>query len=39
MSVTSPGSLLSPMLGLAVLVAWVVGLLTLAAVALRRRDA
>ena len=39
MSVTSPGSLLSPMVGLAVLVAWVVGLLTLAAVALRRRDA
>jgi ABC-2 type transport system permease protein len=39
MSVTSPGSLLSPMVGLAVLVAWVVGLLALAAVALRRRDA
>jgi ABC-type transport system involved in multi-copper enzyme maturation permease subunit len=39
MSVTSPGSLLSPIVGLAVLVAWVVGLLTLAAVALRRRDA
>ena len=39
MSVTSRDSLLSPMVGLAVLVAWVVGLLTLAAVALRRRDA
>jgi ABC-2 type transport system permease protein len=39
MSVTSRDSLLSPMVGLAVLVAWVVGLLTLAAVAIRRRDA
>jgi ABC-2 type transport system permease protein len=39
MSVTSRDSLLSPMVGLVVLVAWVVGLLTLAAVALRRRDA
>jgi ABC-2 type transport system permease protein len=39
MSVTSRDSLLSPMLGLAVLVAWVVGLLALAAVTLRRRDA
>jgi ABC-2 type transport system permease protein len=39
MSVTTSGSLLSPMLGLAVLVAWVVGLLALAAVTLRRRDA
>jgi ABC-2 type transport system permease protein len=39
MSVTSPDSLLSPWLGLAVLVAWVVGLLAIAAVTLRRRDA
>ena len=39
MSVTSRDSLLSPTLGLAVLVAWVVGLLALAAVAVRRRDA
>lgn len=39
MSVTSQDSLLSPMLGGAVLVAWVVGLLAIAAMALRRRDA
>jgi ABC-2 type transport system permease protein len=39
MSVTSPESLLSPMLAFAVLVAWVVGLLAIAALALRRRDA
>jgi ABC-type transport system involved in multi-copper enzyme maturation permease subunit len=39
MSVTSPDSLLSPWLGFAVLVAWVVGLLAIAGVALRRRDA
>jgi ABC-2 type transport system permease protein len=39
MSVTSRDSLLSPMLGLAVLVAWVVGLLAIAALAVRRRDA
>jgi ABC-2 type transport system permease protein len=39
MSVTSPDALLSPLLAFAVLVAWVVGLLAIAAVALRRRDA
>jgi ABC-2 type transport system permease protein len=39
MSVTSPDNLLSPWLGFAVLVAWVVGLLAIAGVALRRRDA
>ena len=39
MNVTSSDSLLSPSLGLAVLVAWVVGLLAVAAVTLRRRDA
>jgi ABC-2 type transport system permease protein len=39
MSVTARDSLLSPTLGLAVLVAWVIGLLAIAAVALRRRDA
>jgi ABC-2 type transport system permease protein len=39
MSVTSPDSVLSPWLGFAVLVAWVVGLLAIAGVALRRRDA
>jgi ABC-type transport system involved in multi-copper enzyme maturation permease subunit len=39
MSVTSPDSLLSPWLGFAVLAAWVVGLLAVAGVALRRRDA
>jgi ABC-2 type transport system permease protein len=39
MSVTARDSLLSPMLGLAVLVAWVVGLLAIAAVTVRRRDA
>ena len=39
MSVTSQDSLLSPMLGVAVLVAWVVGLLAIAAVTVRRRDA
>jgi ABC-2 type transport system permease protein len=39
MSVMSPDSLLSPLLGTAVLVAWVVGLLAAAAVTLRRRDA
>ena len=39
MSVTSRDSLLPPSLALAVLVAWVVGLLAIAAVALRRRDA
>jgi ABC-2 type transport system permease protein len=39
MSVTSPDALLSPMLAFAVLVAWVVGLLAIAAMALRRRDA
>ncbi len=39
MSVTSPDSLLSPWLGFAVLVAWVVGLLAIAGVTLRRRDA
>jgi ABC-2 type transport system permease protein len=39
MSVTSPDSLLSPLLAFAVLVAWVVGLLAIAAVAVRRRDA
>jgi ABC-2 type transport system permease protein len=39
MSVTSPDSLLSPWLGFAVLVAWAVGLLAIAGVALRRRDA
>jgi ABC-type transport system involved in multi-copper enzyme maturation permease subunit len=39
MSVTSPDSLLSPWLGFAVLVAWVVGLLAVAGVTLRRRDA
>jgi ABC-2 type transport system permease protein len=39
MSVSSPDSLLSPWLGFAVLVAWVVGLLAIAGVALRRRDA
>jgi ABC-2 type transport system permease protein len=39
MSVTSPDNLLSPWYGFAVLVAWVVGLLTVAGVTLRRRDA
>jgi len=39
MSVTSRDSLLSPMLGFVVLVAWVVGLLAIAAVTVRRRDA
>lgn len=39
MSVTSPDSLLSPWLGFAVLVAWVVSLLAIAGVTLRRRDA
>jgi ABC-2 type transport system permease protein len=39
MSVTSPDALLSPLLAFAVLVAWVVGLLAIAAMALRRRDA
>jgi ABC-type transport system involved in multi-copper enzyme maturation permease subunit len=39
MSVTSPDDLLSPWFGFAVLVAWVVGLLAIAGVALRRRDA
>ena len=39
MSVMSPYSLLSPLLGTGVLVAWVVGLLAAAAVTLRRRDA
>lgn len=39
MSVTSPDSLLSPWLGFAVLVVWVVGLLAIAGVTLRRRDA
>jgi ABC-2 type transport system permease protein len=39
MSVTARDSLLSPTLGLAVLVAWVVGLLAVAAVTVRRRDA
>jgi hypothetical protein len=39
MSVTSPDNLLSPWLGFAVLVAWVVGLLAIAGVTLRHRDA
>jgi ABC-type transport system involved in multi-copper enzyme maturation permease subunit len=39
MSVTSPDSLLSPWLGFAVLVSWAVGLLAIAGVVLRRRDA
>jgi ABC-2 type transport system permease protein len=39
MSVTTPESLLSPLLAFAVLVAWVVGLLAIAAVTVRRRDA
>jgi ABC-type transport system involved in multi-copper enzyme maturation permease subunit len=39
MSLTSPDNLLSPGLGFAVLVAWVVGLLAAAAVTLGRRDA
>jgi ABC-2 type transport system permease protein len=39
MSVSSPDTLLSPWLGFAVLVAWVVGLLVIAGVALRCRDA
>jgi ABC-type transport system involved in multi-copper enzyme maturation permease subunit len=39
MSVTSPDDLLSPGLGFAVLVAWVVGSLAAAAVTLGRRDA
>lgn len=39
MSVTARDSLLSPTLGMAVLVAWVVGLLAIAAVTVRRRDA
>jgi ABC-2 type transport system permease protein len=39
MSVTSPDGLLSPWLGFAVLVAWVIGLLAIAGVTLRRRDA
>jgi len=39
MSVTSGGTLPSPWLGFAILVAWVVGLLAVAAVTLRRRDA
>ena len=39
MSISSPDSLLSPAAGLAVLLAWVVGLVGLAAVRLRHRDA
>jgi ABC-2 type transport system permease protein len=39
MSVTAPDDLLSPWLGFAVLVAWVIGLLAIAGAALRRRDA
>jgi ABC-2 type transport system permease protein len=39
MSVTSPDDLLSPWFAFAVLVAWVVGLLAIAGVTLRRRDA
>ena len=39
MSVTARDSLLSPLPALAVLVAWVVGLLAIAAVTVRRRDA
>jgi ABC-2 type transport system permease protein len=39
MSVTSPDNLLSPWSGFAVLVAWVLGMLTIAGVTLRRRDA
>ena len=39
MSVTAPDSLLSPLAASAVLVAWVVGLLAIAAVTVRRRDA
>jgi ABC-2 type transport system permease protein len=39
MSVTSRDSLLSPLLGFAVLAAWAVGLLAVAGVTLRRRDA
>jgi ABC-2 type transport system permease protein len=39
MSVTSRDTLLSPWLGFAVLVVWVVGLLAVAGVTLRRRDA
>jgi ABC-2 type transport system permease protein len=39
MSVASRDSLLSPLLGLAVLAAWAVGLLAVAGVTLRRRDA
>jgi ABC-type transport system involved in multi-copper enzyme maturation permease subunit len=39
MSVAARDSLLSPTLGFAVLVAWVVGLLAVAAVTVRRRDA
>jgi ABC-type transport system involved in multi-copper enzyme maturation permease subunit len=39
MSVASRDSLLSPSLGLAVLAAWAVGLLAVAGVAMRRRDA
>jgi hypothetical protein len=39
MSVASPDSLLSPLPGFAVLAAWAVGLLTVAGVTLRRRDA
>ena len=39
MSITTPESLLSPLLAFAVLVAWVVGMLAIASVVLRRRDA
>jgi ABC-type transport system involved in multi-copper enzyme maturation permease subunit len=39
MSVTAPDGLLSPWSGFAVLAAWVVGLLAIAGLALRRRDA
>lgn len=39
MSISSPDTLLSPGAGLATLVAWTAGLLALAAVQLRRRDA
>jgi hypothetical protein len=39
MSVTSRATLASPWLSFAILVAWVVGLLAVAAVTLRRRDA
>jgi ABC-2 type transport system permease protein len=39
MSITTPESLLSPLLAFAALVAWVVGMLAIAAVTVRRRDA